>query len=269
MTYNDDVQPAELNDIVELFKLTIGQDIYFYTSSNQPVIFDSNTYLPKTIERTSFQISEKLQTKNVKLKAALEPETLSFLGVAAPYVATLQIIRIDKITLNSQFIFTGSLVSTQVKDKVVSLDFNSDTIIDKNTFPPMTYQSTCNNKLFDNTCGVDLSLFSIEAVITISGSVISSATFALESDGYYENGQVLATNGERRFVDKHVGTDLTLQIPFSAAILNGSTVTAFAGCDKLFTTCDTKFNNFRNATNTGFVGFPQIPTINPVINGIE
>jgi len=92
-----------------------------------------------------------------------------------------------------------------------------------------------------------------------NGSVLRSATFATQPDGFFTMGHV-RHNTDIRLITDHVGQDITLQVPFDSRLQDGQLVSAFPGCDKTFETCRDKFNNLARRT-----GFDLIPETNPAV----
>jgi uncharacterized phage protein (TIGR02218 family) len=134
------------------------------------------------------------------------------------------------------------------------------------------YQSTCDARLGDARCQVDLE----DAAFRGSGEIISVVrkraftASGLESfdDGLFALGTIEwtsgANTGRHAEVMRHEiqsgGVIVTLLEAPVRAIASGDTFIIRAGCDKRIGTCQTQFNNAAN-----FRGFPHIPGQNTVI----
>lgn len=125
--------------------------------------------------------------------------------------------------------------------------------------PMLRYQSQCNWALFSPGCTLDPDDFKVTATLdTVDGVTLTDTTFAGKPDGWFTNGWVQRSNGERRFIVNHAGDTLTLMNRFPTDLVAGETVDAFAGCQRTEAECATKFNNLAN-----HLGFARIPSRNP------
>lgn len=128
------------------------------------------------------------------------------------------------------------------------------------------YLHSCDRRLGDAKCGVDLSQAAfrgtavVEAVVDPQRYVVSGLDgFAR---GWFDGGRLEWTSGANAGVEGHVKThldpagggtvELWLSPPLAVAAGDGFTVTA--GCDKRRETCNEKFGNLLN-----FRGFPHMP----------
>ena len=135
-----------------------------------------------------------------------------------------------------------------------------------------TYQASCDAALGDARCGVDLN----DPAFTATGTVVSLSGdrgFAVSSlsgftDGWFALGTLqwlIGANTERKAeVLGHALTSVDVNITLLEAPVRpveiGNTFDIFAGCDKRFETCQSKFANA-----VSFRGFPHIPGQDTVI----
>lgn len=129
-----------------------------------------------------------------------------------------------------------------------------------------TYQALCNAELGEARCGIDLEsgAFKTSTVITAINGRQSVTTNLLAgfADRWFDYGRAIWTSGQRvgksdRIISQvaHNGeTALGLGEPVEDWVSIGDTLTLYAGCDRRFATCQTKFSNIAN-----FRGFPHIP----------
>src|SRR5690606_26081 len=117
-------------------------------------------------------------------------------------------------------------------------------------------------------CGIDLDqpAFRAEAVVAAiaDATTISADGFAGYADGWFAHGFVRWSSGRREGIEdalaRESGGTLGFAEPGGDWIEPGDTLTAYAGCDKLFGTCRAKFGN-----GVTFQGFPHIPGIDFVM----
>lgn len=120
-----------------------------------------------------------------------------------------------------------------------------------------TYQRTCDAKLGDARCGVDLSnpLFrATTTVVTVSDQTMNVASLAAYADDWFTLGKVVTVDGVECGIRRHIGTRLDLWQRPPVIIAPGTVVTVIAGCKQDAETCRVKFNNIAR-----FQGFQFMP----------
>ena len=123
------------------------------------------------------------------------------------------------------------------------------------------YQAGCFADLGDARCGVSLAgpAFTAQAVVaSTDGRATLGAALGAYADGWFTGGKLAFTSGANSgaqvAVKQHSGGQLALWQPMAQPIAIGDSFTVSAGCDKYFTTCQSKFANQLN-----FRGFPHMP----------
>lgn len=263
MTYSDEIKKIQQGPFAELYKFKAGDESWYYTTYEKEVVFESNTYEPRPIKRSSFTYDDKLKAQRIKISAPMADPLKRYISHAPPEPTRVTITRVFVDTPNFfKVLFIGEVIGITMQKGIAEADCESTSLIFRNKIPLWCHQAFCNNQLYDGQCTVDRNAFKISAVITISGNDLISAAFTSQPSDWLTLGHVLTAYNDIRLITNHVGDTITLQIPFDSRLASGATVTAFAGCDKKYSTCDTKFANFPN-----FKGFPFIPANNPVIYG--
>ena len=124
------------------------------------------------------------------------------------------------------------------------------------------YQHMCDARLGDGRCrkNIEQAAFRGEAVVTgkpDAGSVTVSGIEGFAA-GWFGHGVAKWNSGRRIGIEdaviRHEGGRLSFDRPVGDWVETGDTLTVYAGCDKQFATCRTKFGNGVN-----FQGFPHIP----------
>lgn len=126
----------------------------------------------------------------------------------------------------------------------------------------LSWGRSCPFALYDRSCKVVPSDYSVTGqVASMGGSVVRSNAFAAFPDRYFSGGFVAFVGEygttERRAVERHVGNTLTF-MGNTDGISVGNMVTAYPGCDRITSTCQSKFNNLAN-----YGGFPHLPNKSP------
>lgn len=181
--------------------------------------------------------------------------------------------------------FKGRLVSVDSKKHGLVLKFEPiSTTLKRKGFQTM-YQRVCRHPLYGTFCGVNPSNGVLEpptdgaivnsggadvtgvyktegAVVTIFGDSLVLDEVAEFPNSYFTAGYILGPRGLKRMIINHTGNTLQL-IRGIPSLVEGETITVFAGCDHTFQTCKSKFANHDN-----YGGFDKIPNANP-FNGIQ
>ncbi len=157
-------------------------------------------------------------------------------------------------------LFTGIVGEVQADSGVVKLTINSMLRRLNTAFPRNYFLPQCNHALFDAGCTLVASTYAVSGTVAAAGTATSFTSGATQADGWFALGYVVwltgANAGLKSFVKSYANASgtFTLAYPISPPGA-GDTFTAYPGCDKLQSTCTTKFNNAAH-----FRGFPFVPT---------
>lgn len=259
------------NDPIELYAFNVSGTFFRYSSGDEDIVFQSQTYAAATIERGRIEATPDLGKNNIKINV---PRTLSFvtlfLASSPTTVVSLTITRIHASDPDPAITWVGRVVNVSFKDNVAEITASPLSSSLKRPGLRRPYQLDCPHVLYEpNTCRVIQTAFLIPATLTgVSGNSITSTSFIVSINptfdaAWFVGGIVEFTVGTLvtlRFVTEHNNAtgELTLNLPFAAAGV-GDTVKAFPGCNRLIGTCDGKFDNLPNHG-----GFPYIPEKNPM-----
>lgn len=214
-----------------------------------------------------------LRTDKVTVTLGCKPGVDTFNGVPWPQaVVQGQLdnaqVMIEKViaadmshpTAGTIVLFSGLISSAQIGRLTVQLELASwlEVLLGQN-FPRNVYQAQCLHTLYDAGCTLTKASFAVTGTAH-SGSTPSSIVTGLANpDGYFALGTITFTSGANAGITRSVATYLSGAIvpigPFPFAIAVGDGFTAYPGCDKLFSTCSTKFSNTAH-----FRGYDRIPS---------
>lgn len=267
MTY-DAYQTSQYGgEPMTLFRFAGGESrLWLYTSERTAVMRGSEVYVPEAIRHSDLE-------QNVgEAPSAFEITVPSTSDIAQQFKAFLPAEPITIIVYSRHRpdtdyvpIFVGECASGAFdNDGVATIQCQPLAYKLERNVPWPTYCATCNWALYSIGCGVSRDAFKTETVVTAgSGFEIKAAAFDTFEDGWFNAGFVVRqSTGEVRWVVAHVGDTLTLVSPFPNFAL-GELVIAYAGCDGLESTCNSKFNNLPR-----FAGFPDVPSKNPYRDNI-
>jgi uncharacterized phage protein (TIGR02218 family) len=119
----------------------------------------------------------------------------------------------------------------------------------------LVYQRTCDAKLGDTRCGVDLedAAYRNTSVVVVSqtGLTVTVDGISARADGFFDLGRLKIDDNTSFAIRSHVGSTLTLWERPALGIDAGTLVTVYAGCKQDAETCRTKFNNLVNFRGLG------------------
>ena len=125
----------------------------------------------------------------------------------------------------------------------------------------LTWSRSCPHALYDQNCRVQRINHRVDGIISSLNNTNIEVPAALGfTDKYFSGGYVewISPYGlEQRGIELHSGTTLTL-FGSTFGLSNGQAIAIYPGCDRLFTTCQNKFNNHEN-----YGGCPHMPGKSP------
>lgn len=245
-----------------LFETEDGLHRWAYTTDRKSIFALGVEFVPETISRSELKQNageagtEKL-TINIPFDNPVAVIHVPYLP-PRPIRVTVYAYQRRDLSIEIKQGFIGFI--TSFSQKGVEVELQCSQIIDtmQQMVPWAVFKEGCVHATYEEGCGVDRNLFRTETSLSAVGvDTISSPDFALQPDGWFTAGYVTnPTNGETRFVTKHVGDTLTLVFGLTG-IQVGDTVDAFAGDDHTEATCRLKFNNKLN-----YLAFDHFPNYN-------
>lgn len=257
---------------IELFKITLGSQIYRYTSSEDTITVAGQDYVPEAISRSAVEQGSDSSDRTITISLPSDNSFASlYINIVPGERAEVDIYRYqrDEVpTLATQvLLFKGTVQSVKFPNDGSFADISVrsiETALNR-TVPKFTYMSMCNHILYDANCGANPASFSHTGLVSVeSGADIT--VVGLAASGHSFAGGFVRPVGtvDFRVVLAQSGDILTLMLPFAEPVL-GSDVVAFAGCNHLAEGhCSTVFDNVAN-----FGGFPFVPTRNVFQSGLD
>jgi len=264
VSYNTKISVEEQQPFAELYEMSVGSDIKYYTTYSQDVLFAGNTYQAKPIRRGDFNFSQNLRSVKLKIDVPLTETIQRYIANSPVEPISIKITRVflDE-SGDSIVIFQGEVIDVTITKYHAQVYVESYTKVFRNKIPKAIFQARCNHMVFDERCGLIENNYKVEAIVTVNQAELTSNDFTAYDSGYFTGGHVVY-DGDMRLITRHSGDTLNLHIPFDGRLTTGKTVAVYPGCDKTPSTCKNKYGNFTN-----FLGFPYIPESNPTIWGFE
>lgn len=252
----------------ELYTFWNNYNTYYLTSSDQEITFNGHTFEPARIKRGNTQFSADLAVSTISVEVNyLNEEVIEYI-TTAPIDQTY--LRIEKIFLDqdpyeSIVYFIGIFDNVSFQSQNANITASGIEKLLRRPYPKLRYQPRCSLKLYSTMCGVDKNSFSVQRTvqaISSDGRQITLDTLAGFASDYFVLGYVATGESGERMITSQSSNIITVRsrIPNLSVY---DVITIYAGCSKLPSVCQNKFNNLGNASLNGFLGFIYIPNDNP------
>ena len=253
---------------VELYTFQRGTKVWRYTSAPTTQTVSGISFTPAHLTRSA--IEQKKDTPGIQFTVTVDLETplgqdlIAFSG--EPVVVTYQ--RAQSSGTPIMPVVVGRMIQAKFSDDQAEFTVATIEYDFKQLIPKVLIQRTCPWVLYSPPCGVDKTSYA--TATTVSSITAGNGSYVLgladsQTNGYWTNGViVLDQGGAPLFVAAHTGANVTIwgDVPSGLAVSSGLTI--YAGCDKLRSTCVSKFNNLDN-----FGAFPDLPAKNPSLVKLE
>ena len=237
-----------------------------FTDSDQPISFGGDDYEPSDgLASSAMDSAVGTGVDNSEFAGVLTSDRITEVDIVAGLYngARVQSMLVDRNNLASgamvlQYGFIGEIT---LSDGQFRAEFRSLSALLKGQVGELTSKTCTCPRLGDACCKVNLAGTTVggtpnSASKTLFSGSGTSITFSADSapTGHYSRGVVRFTSGPNtgieREIKSHVLTGgkavLVMRHPFPFAVSPGDVATLEAGCDRLFSTCDTKFGNANN-----------------------
>ncbi len=257
---------------VELFRVVLGADEWLWTNSEDTITIGSEDFLPEPGIRRG-RITKGRTAKDVVVTVgSANTFAKKYVTIPPGQLATLSVYLVQRDESPAYdtvaLLFEGAVHGVKFGDDGHTAGITArsgDAAFDELAIPRRTYQSNCNNSLYDEYCGANPAFHNhIGAANSVTGNVIEIV--GLNASGIDATGGYVRPVGTADFrqVIAQSGDNVTLLLPFLDSVL-GQDIQAFRGCDHdLFSDCALTFDN------TGrFNGFAFVPNRNIFERGIR
>jgi len=262
--YQTELNNIELPFFVDLYDISFPSKTFYLTTYHSKIEYNSNTYVPSAITRSTIS-KQNYGDRNITLSIAITEEIkYNLFDVTVPKIRVI----IRRYFLEDSFVkvlFVGDGNVIGVSNNIITLKVNDILSLNKSLFPPYIYSAYCNHSLFDLGCKVNPITYRVSVTASyVNGNpqILYADAFKTSDSTYFVNGYVNYEN-DYRLITNQDSTNgyIYLHAPFDEDI-QGKTILVYPGCDKTPETCKNRFNNLDN-----YLGFPYIPTKNPVMWG--
>jgi uncharacterized phage protein (TIGR02218 family) len=272
-TFSDLESSAESSRPVELYVFALGATSYLYTNSQDEITVGADVYLPTSISRDA--IAQGSDERNRVLTVTMPGDNTfarKYVDVVPGNRAVLSIYRLQRDESPGPtpvLAWKGIIKSVRFPDNGQTAQVAAQSLDAalSHKIPRYSYKSLCNHVLYGAGCLVDPTAFSVTGLCSsIAGSTVVMVGADSQPDGYWKGGIIRPVSGtDFRLVLDHVGTTLTLLLPF-ADDPTGANLQVYAGCNHRLVSggdCLVKFDNVAR-----YGGFGYVPNRNIYTNGV-
>lgn len=268
-------QTALANTVVypiDLYKFVYadGATEKYYTSFDQSVTFDGDTYTPLGITRTSVEKTNDLSVSQVKISVVCDDTYFDMdnirnagqLDNCAVYIYTVD----SSDVANYRLTFKGKIAEVSIGNVEMEIIVNSFTNELRRPACRRQFSVGCTHVFCDARCGLTIGDWDETGTAEAGSdaSTIVDAANRTEADEYWEGGYVQMTSGDNNGlfmpVKTYVTGTVTLINSFPNAIAENDTYTIWPHCEGKFSKCDTIFSNTDNR-----LAFEYMPTMEEVV----
>jgi len=246
---------------VQLFGFTLTEGTLYVTSDNTNHTYNGITYNASAItcKEFSYDLKEVMGEASIQIPFA----QAGFLqGAASRSIegsVHVDVYEYDTVDQTAVLVFRGFVNSFKVSKAMLDLQCVSFIEHARDNYARMILTRVCNHRLYSELCGVQEVNYTYSGIIVgISADRVTIEVSGVGSgSGYFTYGWVQWQGVYRHIVnDTWTGSTRFLDLMhFCPTAWNaGDQIALVAGCDKLTSTCSSKFGNITN-----YMGFPYAP----------
>lgn len=252
---------------VEIYKVAYEFNRWQYTSGDEDLYIQPDTYRAVPISRSNVELSSDETGASFTVSFPLDTEFLELFRVSPPSgLVTLLCEKFDvQLNQSTEIVFKGRIVNVAWAEDHAEVTCESSSQAIRRMGLRRHYQYGCPHMLFGGECRVDREQFVTVGTATNLTSVGFEVIEAIgKDDGYFAGGYVeyfhseLQTTERIAVAESVKSTGQITLFSFPIGLTPGAEVRLYAGCDRTLQTCATRFNNAEN-----YGGMPFIPTKDP------
>src|SRR3990172_9220382 len=137
MSYKDEIKKIQQGAFAELYKIKAGDETWYYTSYEQEMVFEGNTYKKSPLKRGTITFDDRLKAQRIKISAPLADPMKKYIGNSPIEPTEITVIRvfIDNPTF-FKIIFRGEIIGITMVKGIAEIDCESSSLVFKNKLPP-------------------------------------------------------------------------------------------------------------------------------------
>lgn len=270
MTYLADEAGSETSQPREVIRIVIALKEYRIATGTRDVVINGKRYTAGTSAREEVRLASSKETGGVVIRLPLKhPVPQRWLaGGSPPGTVDVEILRKQTQSGEAKRLYRGRARSLSVLDNntVASIEVVARhvALLDSKLPRPLIKRG-CPFALYSQECKADPDSFKVSTTVAaVSGRTVTLATPVSSSTWAVGGYLVHAGSGETMLIYDQ-GSTTVMQLGRAIYGMRvGDSIEVFAGCDKTFDACDTKFSNGDN-----FGGFRDLPSSSPHLLNIR
>jgi len=259
VSYVVEESSAESGRPIELFQITLGSDVFRYTSAAEDITADGNDWNAIPIFRGEIELGSDARGNPLTVTVGGDNQfAQNFVENAPPHMPEIEIFSVHFGDISDvSKIWEGEITEIVWVDDAAFAQIIArppEAGLDSRT-PRRDSGALCPYMLFDTQCTVSEASHKYDGIAgSVSGNTLTvSGLDAAKLVGWATAGKIVFGN-DYRVIVAHTATDtLELGSPLNEDP-TGETVSVYAGCDHTLATCNSKFSNAAN-----FGGRPYVP----------
>lgn len=258
-------------ELVQYFKFTVGATVYRWNSSARTLTIPDGSYTAHPIALSEPEHGRDSSSMRVRISVPRDNAVALLFRSAIPDTQIPVTVSM-KHTSDAEVVgaWSGTVLSCEWRESEASLLCELNLAKMKRLGLRQRFQPTCNLETYSTRCGLNRNDYKSSVTVSaVSGLTVTVSGMPAVADGYYNGGYAQAADGTRRFIAEHVGSVLTLLLPFETLAVSAA-LDIFAGDDHTHETCRTKFTVGKPAGRgniDNFFGFFTTPGRNPFTQG--
>ncbi len=250
---------------VELYLFRRGVETWAYTSGDVAETYLGDTYTPAPIQHSEPQLAER--GKDGAQLIVTVPRDNPIAALFRVFVPasrlSLTIFRHHRGDAETVVQWTGRVRGVRWAGSTAELQCEGTDSMQKRPALRRGVGFNCEHMLYDRGCGLESTEYRSTGIMaTVIGTTLQGAVFSGQPDGWWISGFVRVAQQDYRMITAHTGDTVTILSPFED-LSAGDSIEVYAGCDRTFATCGSKFGN-----QARFGGWPFWPTKNPYKDGL-
>lgn len=234
--------------MIELFRFTDGDTVYYYTNHKKDVVFDTQTYKKEVITSGALTKGDNFARVSLNINiSVLNRFAILMLSSLTERSVKVEIFR-DEVLYYIGKINKPRFDGTKITLETVPTYVN---VNNSNALDQLTVK--CRYRLYSSRCTISRTSYeTIYPVVGLTSSVLFIPSLA-ELGSYYTYG-IAVLNGEERTILFQDNQTLYLEMAF---LSTAGDLYLYPGCN-LYSDCESKFTNGIN-----FGGAKHLPKRNP------
>ena len=231
------------------FEFLAHTTYYRYTSTWATVTVAGHPYTPEVISVEPLELKPNQTDQRLTILCRQDLPVVTIARQARPRLR----VRIRQFHLNDltavQVFWVGSVIGVSFQGVEARLLCDAGINRVDGLLAPQQFGGSCQWVLGRPWCPVNLSSHTFAGTVTaVSGLQVTASAWAGKPAGYFVNGHLITADGRSDTIDQYLPGPGTVRTRSNLGIAVGDSVTAVAGCDGAFATCQ---NRFGSETNNG------------------